>query len=301
MSHFLDAEIVGLAGKRGATKISFDRYVNIIYGLNGSGKTSLLKILHSAMKMDPSPLRNVPFTHAEVRVHSIAYEMDFTLRIDKSDVEAPESVEDQLSLIEAESSLPQFYKAHPVSTANWKRTPERPDKSERGFKGTYLPTSRLHMGMGRTTLHSRNAAMPTEDVLDQLFARAVIALWTRYTSDVVREVRDAQENGLANILRGVLAGSDSQTSSPNDLNLERGYESTRNFLERQGSPGVLGTFAQFKRRLTKDRSLQKVVKDISQIEQAIEEALTPQRRLESLIKKCILAIKLCLSTTSPSW
>jgi hypothetical protein len=100
MSHFLDAEIIGLAGKTKPTRISFDRHVNIIYGLNGSGKTSLLKILHSAMEMDPTPLRNVPFTEATVRVHSLTYKLDFTLQVKKSDLKLPEEVEFRLPSLE---------------------------------------------------------------------------------------------------------------------------------------------------------------------------------------------------------
>jgi energy-coupling factor transporter ATP-binding protein EcfA2 len=295
MSHFLDAEIIGLAGKTKPTRISFDRHVNIIYGLNGSGKTSLLKILHSAMEMDPTPLRNVPFTEATVRVHSLTYKLDFTLQVKKSDLKLPEEVEFRLPSLEMTGEIgPQwdpshaFYLGSPGSPGrkppNWKRTPPTPDKSETGFIDRYLPTSRLHVSAERTSARSGIAVALTEELLDRYFADAVSARWAQYSAEVVRVVRDAQEKGLANILRGVLAGSGSNTNLE-ALDIERGYESTRRFLERQGSSTVLGTLVQFKKRFARNKSLQNVVKDVFQIEQAIDTALTPQRQLEGMIRK----------------
>lgn len=289
MSHFLDAEIIGLAGKTQPTRISFDRHVNIIYGLNGSGKTSLLRILHSAMNMDATLLGNVPFTEATVRVHSLHYNMDFTLQISKSDLSLPQEVERVRSSsteIVFDLGQPVFLGAAGKKSANWKRSPKTPNqKGEHGFLNRYLPTSRLHVGADLRS-HDRESRGPlTEQSLDQYFAKAVNALWVQYSSDVVRAVRDAQEKGLADILKGVLAGSGSKAEQPDELDLERGYESTRKFLERQGSPSVLGTFSEFKTRFTRDKSVQKVVKDIYQIEQAIDRAVTPQRQLEELIRK----------------
>jgi hypothetical protein len=110
-------------------------------------------------------------------------------------------------------------------------------------------------------------------------------VWSKYSSNVLLAVRDAQEEGLANILRAVLAGSGSTTPSGKTLDLDRGYESVRRFLERQGSPNALGTPDQFRRRFAQDKSLQNVVRDILKIEQTIDQAMTPQRELERLTQK----------------
>ena len=49
MAHITEFAITGLAGRTDVYSGRFNRDVNIFFGLNGSGKTSLLKILHSAM------------------------------------------------------------------------------------------------------------------------------------------------------------------------------------------------------------------------------------------------------------
>ena len=316
MSHFLDAEIIGLAGKSEPTRISFDRHVNIIYGLNGSGKTSLLRILHAAMNMDGSQLNDVPFDEATVRVHSISFDMDFTLHFKKSP--APErartAIPSQVGQLGQSGFLPHayqitypqdydtlatpglvhfgfdnavdIYSTKPWRSAKWTMTPDRPDKAPVGFQNFYLPTSRLHVGVGNGVTQTQTGQALTEELLDRYFAEVISKLWGDYTSAVVREVRDAQEKGLANILRGVLAGPvPARAGKASETDLEKGYESAKKFLERQGTPSALGSFDDFKRRFPGDKSLQNVVNDIFQIEQAIDKAVMPQQHLQDLVRK----------------
>ena len=47
-----------------------NRDVNIFWGLNGTGKTSLLKILHAAMLNDAASIVQVPFESASVVLES---------------------------------------------------------------------------------------------------------------------------------------------------------------------------------------------------------------------------------------
>ena len=65
MSHIVEFSISGLAGRKDVYSQVLDRHLNVFFGLNGSGKTSLLKILHSAMSGESRILRNVPFSSAE--------------------------------------------------------------------------------------------------------------------------------------------------------------------------------------------------------------------------------------------
>lgn len=55
VSHIVRFTINGLAGRSKPYSQDLDRHVNVFFGLNGAGKTSLLKILSSAMNQDPSP------------------------------------------------------------------------------------------------------------------------------------------------------------------------------------------------------------------------------------------------------
>ncbi|WP_181037172.1 ATP-binding protein [Arthrobacter sp. 4R501] len=66
MTKLISFEITGLAGNRGVQKAEFDKHINVFWGLNGSGKTSLLRILDSALSNDPSIISDVAFSEATV-------------------------------------------------------------------------------------------------------------------------------------------------------------------------------------------------------------------------------------------
>jgi hypothetical protein len=61
-------------------------------------------------------------------------------------------------------------------------------------------------------------------------------------------VRLAQEKGLASILKAVLSTAKSKRRSKKEVNLEAAYSSVKRFLERQGSPRILGSYEQFTKR-----------------------------------------------------
>src|SRR5687768_10913274 len=66
MAFIEEFTIRGLAGREDTVHRVLDRHVNVFWGLNGAGKTSLLKILNSALKCDVLLLKRVPFESAEV-------------------------------------------------------------------------------------------------------------------------------------------------------------------------------------------------------------------------------------------
>jgi len=61
MAHLETFFVTGLAGRAQPVRHALDRHVNIRWGLNGSGKTSLLRILHAAFNNDTQGLARVPF------------------------------------------------------------------------------------------------------------------------------------------------------------------------------------------------------------------------------------------------
>ena len=83
MSHIVQFEIEGLAGRSKPLEIKLNRDDNVFFGQTGSGKTSILKILHSAMSNDVSALKTVPFTSASVTIYSVSYDTEITRKVTK--------------------------------------------------------------------------------------------------------------------------------------------------------------------------------------------------------------------------
>src|SRR4030042_4665113 len=146
MSHIVDFRIEGLAGRQDPFEATMDRRLNVFFGLNGCGKTSLLKILHSAMSNDASLLVRVPFTSASVTIHSINFKKNFTrtiitpVELKSPDIEEPFEVpiEEDIRYV----SVPQ----REMQRVKWKTTPMDKKASTSSWAHRYLPTSRLLIG-----------------------------------------------------------------------------------------------------------------------------------------------------------
>jgi ABC-type Na+ transport system ATPase subunit NatA len=54
--------IEGLAGRQDVCSAELNEFVNVCFGPNGSGKTSLLRILHSALSNKADLVKDVPFS-----------------------------------------------------------------------------------------------------------------------------------------------------------------------------------------------------------------------------------------------
>jgi predicted ATP-dependent endonuclease of OLD family len=291
MSHLISATVHGLAGRKKPVGLKFDRHVNVIYGLNGSGKTSLLKILHSAMSGDASILENVPFTSAKIEIYSKSYDKVFT-----RSTTTPESQEQnpQMKLpdeIEARRELSDFvrHQLRKQDRFRWVQKPSEPKRKDglTHWKHRYLPTARLHVSderFLRSSLTQIEGTL-TEELLDRYFADAVQRLWSGYTSQILRAVRDAQERGLESILRAVLSPSPTRRSTHPTLDMDKAYASVSKFLARRGGTKKLGKREEFERRYKTDAALCGVVDDIYQIEQDIDRAMASRRQLQKLIEK----------------
>jgi predicted ATP-binding protein involved in virulence len=84
MSHIISFKIEGLAGRPDPLELKLNRDTNIFFGPNGSGKTSLLKILHAAMANETDILVRVPFVSAEVHIYSLTWKKVFVRSLKKT-------------------------------------------------------------------------------------------------------------------------------------------------------------------------------------------------------------------------
>jgi len=300
MSHIVRFSIYGLAGRKEPFTQVLNRDDNIFFGLNGSGKTLLLKILHSAMSNDTSMLARVPFTAATVGIYSLNYKKVFTRSIRKSkgltsNVPTQRYVGRRLVELQ-ESFIVEPSKEKPA--LRWKCAPSKPKGAKDAhWQHQYLPTSRLYLADEPSFYFERAISAPsvrsiTEDELDAFFAKSAEHLWSNYSSTVLSAVREAQEKGLANILRLVLSTKRS-TRKPRrpKLSVHTAYTRVQKFLSRQGSDSVLGSLAAFERRYNDDPTLQDVVRDIDAVEQKIDNAMKSRQNLQDLITRMVTGNK----------
>ncbi len=299
MSHIMSFKIDGLAGRPQPLSAKLNRDANVFFGLNGSGKTSLLKILHAAMANETDILEAVPFTSAKVEIYSLKYDKVFTRSIEKRGrtgrkhggtrkvIHREVRVHDKVMLIEEPT---------PEEGMQWSCTPATPkNASTTRWAHKYLPTSRLHISdEPYPYYHERISSFPpyiTEEQLDTLFARSVENLWSRYSAEVLGAVRTAQEQGLASILRAVLSPQSPSRRKKSKLTSTTAYERVQTFLRRQGSASILGKRSDFEKRYASDPTLQDVVQDIDSVEDKIRKAMKSRNTLQEIITRLFMADK----------
>lgn len=299
MAHIVSFRIENLAGREDPLELELNRDTNIVFGLNGSGKTSLLKLLHSAMSNETAILRNVPFTTAQVTIYSIKWEKVFTKSITKPEPSRPvrrrarratRRVSRRVvpSHVESEQQVVLIEEPHDVDELKWRCTAAIPRQAHSAsWAHQYLPTTRLHIGAAPDSSYLRAfAGSPwlTEDRLDSFFAKSVERLWRDYSAKMLGAVSAAQEQGLASILRTVLSTkSTTRRRRKTALPPKVAYERVQEFLQRQHSKSILGTLPAFTRRYDADRTLQDVVRDIDSVEDKIKAAMASRSKLQELI------------------
>src|ERR1044072_9356418 len=161
MAHIVEFSVEGLVGRTDTYSQHLNRDVNVFFGPNGNGKTSLLKILHSAMSGDSSILTNVSFKAAEVKVFSEEYGKIFTHTFKKAPVRRPEATEYVLSpsltqqpLLFEDPSEPWHRYVVASEISNWTRKPKGPKSRFFGITSIYrLPAYGSHpVGIHPVTL-----------------------------------------------------------------------------------------------------------------------------------------------------
>lgn len=284
MAHIIEFEVTGLVGRESVYRQAMNRDVNIFFGANGGGKTSLLKILDSAMTGDATSLIDVPFERARVVLFSIQ-EKEVTRTIEN--LPSTKTEQEHLfsdSYVVVHDSTGRVIKRQSKSKqAQWQTKTKSTKTPRPRFAHRYLPISRLYQTP--SFARSYDAFGPiSEEVLNRYFADSISSLWTSYTSSLLSAVRQAQEEGLASILRDVL-GNLQDEGTADTLETTTAFERVKRFLERQGSANALETFPNFQAQYSDNPKLRRVVNDINKIEERIESVMAPRDELEGLIGK----------------
>lgn len=70
-------------GRNGTTRLAFKDGVNILYGRNGKGKTTILDFIASSFTNDTNYIKYVDFTECRVRIAVPEYGTEITKSIAK--------------------------------------------------------------------------------------------------------------------------------------------------------------------------------------------------------------------------
>ncbi len=283
-------EVAGLAGSSGKKKIQFREDTTVLYGLNGSGKTSLLKILDSVMSGDPIILFRIPFMSAEVRL--LEDGIEYTCTVSKEQILSDDAYTEFIRSGFDERYMSPMHRDRLLRRTRsrnfgWKVTPDRP--VEDGFRYRYLPTSRLTSAVEREVSTSRNEL--TEAFYDKIFARKIEGIWEQYSRQELIAERVIQQEGLADIFSTVLNASDlSSKDVEYTEDADQAYEALMKFFREQ-QLRVKNPRTQFLRSYKKDPLLRNVVAKITNVEQRVAEAQAPSRKIESLISSLYIGGK----------
>lgn len=286
MAYITEFTVRGLAGSDHTLRCDLDRHLNVFFGPNGTGKTSLLRILFAAIRRNTTSLHRVPFDEASVSVYSEAYDTVFTHFVAKKDLRAIRSKS-------ANKTARWLADKNPAHSTGWIIDPPLPDSAGSGWAGDFLPTSRLCTS-GNTLASSRIHEHPTaEDDFDELLIRR----WQRYFSSIQADIRSEQQQGLAKILTEVIAPEESNSHKHDSTGWEEAFLLTQSFLTGQNLPIHAPSMDRFEHRFKSSPLLRRVVSIIEQIQRETELLAEPKTKIQGLITRLVSGPKSVEFTT----
>jgi predicted ATPase len=296
MAYITEFSIEGLAGRDKPYNQTLSPHINVFYGLNGSGKTSLLRILNSAMSNDAELVRNVPFRKAKVKIFSVNYKKAFISTLEKKSsinrritrtalISKRNQIVRSATSTETDITSPSNVSFATFSAKDhWIVDPPL-ETPVRYWVHRYLPTSRLYISPSSFIRRLASEELLSEEQLDEIYAQAVQYLWQDYHSRVISAVNKSTQDGMANILKTVLSGGKQSEDFIPPINIEVAYDRISSFLKRQGSSKILGSFPKFEQAYMENSQLQRIVVDIDKTEQEIANIMKPRNQLETLIRR----------------
>lgn len=268
--------VEGLAGRKGSIEINFDPRTNVIFGLNGTGKSSLLRILAASFTNDSKSLQKLPFREAEIRfwTHKHAESVTRRIRILESSSITTETMRD------ADGELVEIEVEEGRSFGEWSTSPHR--HSGKRFRCEYLSTFRLAEGARTHRLQLR-----TEEELNEVFAQQLQSAWRRYSSVSFSEISRIQSAAIVDILASFLSDPEPGTKS---ISEESAYRRVQGFMARK-SAEMPQTRKEFAAAYRSDPKLRAAVASIDDIERRIEEAERPRKKIQEIVEKFVTGPK----------
>jgi ABC-type Mn2+/Zn2+ transport system ATPase subunit len=288
-------EVSGLAGSDKPVMYDLNSDINIFYGINGSGKTSLLKLINAAAMNQATNISSIPFKSAKFTMNyygvwKLIRTIENTAYSETKGVTAPvlsQTVLPQMmavpSILGGEPPLSWQSALYYMVNDEWKLyEPEEGKEWGYLFPHQYLPTSRLYLGLEIASQWERHQF--TEHELEESFAKLITEKWKEYNYEVSTRTGQIQAEGLASILKDVL--STGQTARPeSDIDMEQAYNRVTTFLIRQNVTDILNSFDEFSTRIKTQPYMMNIINDINNVEEQIEKTTIPKTKLQDLITR----------------
>ena len=275
MTRIIQVTVDGLAGRSKPVSYELDKQTNIFYGPNGSGKTSILRILFSALLDDVAHIRRVPFDRASVSY--VDKEKDGVItRTISSDklVEIPIPAPTTFMTANGPITLPI-------------NTPQRGwDSQGKGANEqimvSYLSIFRLFGDQTMNFWGGGQESPYSESRLDQQFFQLVHNRWVNYSNTLLTQVRALQDEGIQALLGSLFV--DSPKESERQTDKANAYLSLSHFFESRNLAFNTSEI-DFSKQFDSDFRIQKAVHDLESVEHKISAVERPRRQLEDLVQR----------------
>lgn len=289
MSKLNFIRVQGLTDRKQDLVVNFDGDMNVIWGSNGSGKTSILKILHSALTGETAALLRVSFKAADVGfIDERGRKIVRSISRDRMRTAALLFAGDDGADFENYRDLDaaRFELMKDARTLQWTSDSDGDDLEY--VRHRYLPISRIFDFRNRQGRPSRGGGGLSEVLdeveYDKVFAEQIQVLWSEFHALALTHTRIAQQEAVNRILGAVLAGDEYvDRLSEVDVPIEdvrnlvtRFFETNRGLRRHVNVKNVI-------RNYETDPLMNRVVRTVSAVQQQIEDAQAPERRFAEVL------------------
>ncbi len=258
MDYIQEVSVSGMCGN-GDVSMVFGPRVNLIYGGNGAGKTTIIRILNSALMGDSSLLRGGHFERAELKLSGGENGPLFNCSISKGDV--------PLKNERADGS---------DSASVWRIEPE-PGR-RRGPRGMFLPRSRRYFS---GDVFARRLPC-VGDPMEKTVSHALHALWKEYHQGVAKKYRESISNGSVDILKALFSKRARQSEPLLAGSPESAYMRVSSFLDRVSLGDPMISLSTFKNELKNDDGSSRIANSIISTENTIDRLKGELETLEAM-------------------
>lgn len=278
-------EVKGLAGNRDIQRFKLNEDLNIFWGLNGSGKTSLLRLASAALQNSGESVTDVSFTSFRMTL----IDTESGNRISRSTTKEAlvRSINSkQATLFDLEDTEITDDDSNETVRENtgWTTKAIGADSNLHRellrMRHTFLPTSRFTRTPGSPNPYYRRNVRPTfsDESLAELFAEEVNRRWSLYSSRSLNKVKHVQQQGLAEILSLLLQGvGNSGVGRAAETPINEAFGVVRDFLNTQNIPFFMPQEV-FETEYDSRPELRTIVHRIQEITREMDEIQAPQTK-----------------------